>query len=84
MHLYDFQRTITIYNSLPFRTMEGQNVPLNDPNVCILIINSEVKHELSGSEYPMRRAQCEEAAIALGAAYLRDVSRQTLEGISSA
>ncbi|KZS17139.1 Galactokinase [Daphnia magna] len=64
---------------LDCKTLESQNVPLNDPNVCILIINSGIKHELSGSEYPIRRAQCEKAAIALGAAYLRDVSRQTLE-----
>lgn len=61
--------------------MEGRNVPLDDPSVCILIINSGVKHELSGSEYPLRRAQCEKAAKSIGAAYLRDVSRKTLEGI---
>ncbi|XP_046463941.1 galactokinase-like [Daphnia pulex] len=61
------------------KTMEGRHIPLDDPSVCILIINSGVKHELSGSEYPLRRAQCEQAAKTLGAAYLCDVSRKALE-----
>lgn len=60
--------------------MEGRHIPLDDPSVSILIINSGVKHELSGSEYPLRRAQCERAASTLGAALLCDVSRITLEG----
>ena len=60
--------------------MEGRHIPLDDPSVSILIINSGVKHELSGSEYPLRRVQCERAASTLGAALLCDVSRITLEG----
>lgn len=59
----------------------GRHVPLDDPSVCILIINSGVKHQLSGSEYPLRRAQCEKAAKSVGSSFLRDVSRQTLEGM---
>jgi galactokinase len=60
--------------------MEARHVPLDDPSVCILIIDSGVKHQLSGSEYPLRRAQCEKAAKTLNVEYLRDVSRQELEG----
>lgn len=33
---------------------EAQNVPLSDPNVLVLITNSNVKHKLTGSEYPER------------------------------
>lgn len=44
------------------------------------MIDSGVKHELSGSEYPLRRSQCEKAAKILGAECLRDVSRTYLEG----
>lgn len=72
---------LNIEQLITFRTMEGRHIPLDDPSVCILIINSGVKHELSGSEYPLRRAQCEQAAKTLGAAYLCDVSRKALEGI---
>ncbi len=63
--------------------MEGTDVPLDDPNVCVLIINSGVKHQLSGSEYPLRRSQCEQAARTLNIEYLRDAKRENLEGLSS-
>ena len=59
--------------------MEGRHVPLDDSNLCVLIINSGVKHQLSGSEYPLRRSQCEQAANTIGTPYLRDVTRGTLE-----
>lgn len=36
------------------RSLEVQNVKLDDPNVAVLITNSNVKHELTGSEYPTR------------------------------
>ncbi|MCX6896799.1 MAG: galactokinase, partial [Verrucomicrobia bacterium] len=38
-----------------------------------------VKHELTGSEYPTRRKQCEAAAKALGVASLRDATPEQLE-----
>jgi galactokinase len=38
-----------------------------------------VKHELTGSEYPTRRRQCETAAQALGLASLRDATMEKLE-----
>jgi galactokinase len=52
--------------------------PLADPDVVALIVNSNVKHELSDGGYAARRRQCDEAAAALGAA-LRDLSIQQLE-----
>jgi galactokinase len=61
------------------RTETAELVELDDPNVAVLVINSNVKHELTGSEYPERRAACEEAARRLGVKALRDISSSELE-----
>jgi galactokinase len=61
------------------RSETAELVPMDDPSVAVLVVNSNVKHELTGSEYPERRAQCEEAAKRLGVAALRDVSSAQLE-----
>ena len=60
--------------------MEATLVPLSDPSVVILITNSNVRHKLTGSEYPTRRKQCMEAAAILGKRSLRDATLQVLEG----
>lgn len=62
------------------RSLEATAVPLADPGLVILITNSNVKHALTGSEYPSRRRQCEEAAAIMGKSSLRDATRQDLEG----
>jgi len=64
---------------LDCRTRKTEIVPLQDPSVALLIINTNVKHELSGGEYAERRAQCEEAAMNLGVKSLRDVNVEQLE-----
>ncbi|MCX8496836.1 MAG: galactokinase [Akkermansiaceae bacterium] len=64
---------------LDCRTRKTEIVPLQDPSVALLIINTNVKHELSGGEYAERRAQCEEAARNLGVKSLRDVNVEQLE-----
>jgi len=64
---------------LDCRTRKTESVPLQDPSVALLIINTNVKHELSGGEYAERRAQCEEATRNLGVESLRDVSLEQLE-----
>jgi galactokinase len=61
------------------RSETAELVPLDDPSVAVLVINSNVKHELTGSEYPERRAQCEEAARLLGVPTLREASMEQLE-----
>jgi galactokinase len=61
------------------RSETAELVPLDDPNVAVLVINSNVKHELTGSEYSERRGQCEQAAKLLGVAALRDVASSQLE-----
>ncbi|XP_054833385.1 galactokinase [Eublepharis macularius] len=61
------------------RSLETRLVPLTDPNVVVLITNSNVRHTLTGSEYPTRRRQCEEAAKILGKASLREANMSSLE-----
>lgn len=62
------------------RAMGGRLVPIIDPDLIVLITNSNVKHELSSSQYPIRRQQCEEAAKIIGVDKLRDVSLNQLLG----
>ena len=64
---------------LDCRTRKTELVPMSDPSVALLVINTNVKHELSGGEYAERRAQCEEAAKNLGVKSLRDVTADQLE-----
>jgi len=64
---------------LDCRTRKTEIVPLQDPSVAMLIINTNVKHELSGGEYAVRRGQCEEAVMNLGVESLRDVTVEQLE-----
>ncbi|XP_036399930.1 galactokinase [Megalops cyprinoides] len=61
------------------RSLEATLVPLADPSLVILITNSNVRHSLTGSEYPSRRRQCEEAAAILGKNSLREATLQDLE-----
>lgn len=61
------------------RSLEGRLMPLNDPKVIILITNSNVKHALSCSEYPVRRRQCEDASSLLGKGKLREATLAELE-----
>ncbi|XP_048346736.1 galactokinase [Sphaerodactylus townsendi] len=61
------------------RSLETRLVPLTDPNLVVLITNSNIRHTLTGSEYPTRRRQCEEAAKVLGKASLREASMSDLE-----
>ena len=64
---------------LDCRSRKPDLVPMSDPSVTVLVINSNVKHELTGSEYPTRRKQCETAAKILGVPSLRDATADLLE-----
>ncbi len=61
------------------RDHSTRDVKLDDPEVVVLIINSNVKHELNGGEYAERRQQCEAAAGTLGVKALRDATLDMLE-----
>ena len=64
---------------LDCRSQQIEQIPLTDPAITVLIINTNVKHELSGGEYAERRGQCESAARRLGVASLRDATLAQLE-----
>jgi galactokinase len=68
---------------LDCRSKQPKMIPMDDPSVSVLIVNSNVKHELTGSEYPDRRRQCEKAAKLLGVPMLRDATLQQLESAQS-
>jgi galactokinase len=62
------------------RTNQSQPVPLPNPrDASVLIIDTKVKHQLSGGEYADRRAACEEAAELLGVESLRDATVEMLQ-----
>ena len=45
---------------LDCRSLAKQFVPIDSNELRVVIVNSMVKHELSGGEYAERRRQCEE------------------------
>jgi galactokinase len=70
------------------RSLDCTAVPLDDPDAVIVIANSNVSHELSGSEYPLRRKQCAEAARVIAekfpddnVTHLRDANLEQLEAV---
>ncbi|XP_069685126.1 galactokinase-like [Periplaneta americana] len=61
------------------RSMKETAVPIKDPNIAVIITNSNVKRSLATSAYAERREQCEKAAKALGKSSLRDVTEDEVE-----
>lgn len=76
------QGLVTSPLQLCARSLETSLVPLSEPKLAVLITNSNVRHSLGSSEYPLRRRQCEEVARALGKESLREVQLEELEGES--
>ena len=64
---------------LDCRSRTTTPVPMTDPTVTVLIINTNVRHKLAEGEYAKRRSQCETAARALKVPALRDATAQMLE-----
>jgi galactokinase len=64
---------------LDCRSRKTELVPMSDAAVALMIINTNVKHELVGGGYGQRRAQCELAAKILGVPALRDATPEMLE-----
>jgi len=54
-------------------------IPIADPNVSILVINTNVRHNLALGEYGLRRQQCEAAARKLRVKSLREASLELLD-----
>jgi galactokinase len=64
---------------LDCRSRQTDLVPMDDPSFALLIVNTNVKHELASGEYAKRRAECEAAAQILGVPSLRDAIPDALE-----
>jgi galactokinase len=68
---------------LDCRSQQIEHIPFSDASLTVLIVNTNVKHELSGGEYAERRRQCESAARKLNVASLRDATLSELESSRS-
>jgi galactokinase len=63
---------------LDCRSRTTTPVPMTNPEVTVLIINTNIRHKLADSEYAKRRSQCEAAARVLKVAALRDATPEAL------
>jgi galactokinase len=63
---------------LDCQSLSYELIPMNDPSVSVLVIDSAVKHSLADGAYGQRRQQCEEATQILGVDSLRDATMDML------
>jgi galactokinase len=63
---------------LDCRSQERHWIPLKDPAITVLVINTNVKHHLATSAYAQRRQECLAAARALDSPSLREASLERL------
>lgn len=68
---------------LDCRSLEYEYIPFDFPDYKIVLVNSMVSHSLAGSEYNVRRQQCEEGVAILKKHYpginsLRDIEPEQL------
>ena len=64
------------------RSLAYELVPIAASGVRVVVANTMVRRSLAGSEYNVRRRQCEEAVVALGHALGRDL--KALRDVSTA
>ena len=64
---------------LDCKSMEGEHIPMDDPSISVLILDSAVKHSLADGAYALRRQQCEDAAKILGTPSLREATLEQVE-----
>jgi len=64
---------------LDCHTRQTVHVPMHDPAVAVLIVNTNVKHELASGEYAQRRAECLAATTIIGVPSLRFATADQLE-----
>jgi galactokinase len=69
----------------PYSTQEVEDLHLADPDLAVLVVNSEYRHNLAEREtegerdYSSRRKTCEAISKKLGVQWLRDVKWKELE-----
>jgi galactokinase len=66
---------------LDCRSRTATPVPMIDPSITVLIINSNVRHKLVDGVYGSRREQCETAARILKVPALRDATLKKLSTV---
>jgi galactokinase len=64
---------------LDCRSGETRQIPFDDPEIVLLVADTQVKHEISDGGYAARRSQCESAAAKLGLEALRDADAARIE-----
>jgi galactokinase len=69
---------------LDCRSLEFEYLPFKLKDISILLLNTNVEHSLAGSEYNVRRQQCEEGVALVskshpGVKSLRDVTMEMLQ-----
>ena len=69
---------------LDCRSQAFEHVPMSGDDVTVLIIDTQVRHELTDGGYAARRAQCEEVAAILGMASLRDATMEQVRAARDA
>lgn len=64
---------------LDCKDLSYKHIPMVDPQVSVLVIDSAVKHSLADGGYAARRKNCEEACAILGVPSLREATLAMLE-----
>jgi galactokinase len=63
---------------LDCRSRKTTPVAMSNPDITVLIINTNVRHKLADGAYATRRSQCESAAKTLNVPALRDATMKAL------
>ena len=74
---------------LDCRSQAYEHVPVPAGDACLVVMNTQVKHEIGSSEYPVRQQQCRDGLAVIQASHpdvvaLRDVTPATLDAHSGA
>ena len=64
---------------LDCQSLEARQVAFDRDDLLVLIVNSNVRHQLGGGEYAQRRKDCERAARLLGVGSLREATAEQVE-----
>uniref|UniRef100_A0A7S2TMG0 Galactokinase n=1 Tax=Lotharella oceanica TaxID=641309 RepID=A0A7S2TMG0_9EUKA len=66
------------------KSNKHKEVPMTDPEVSVLIVNSRVKHALVDGAYKKRKDTCDSSAKKLGVESLREIDSETLKAKAKA
>lgn len=69
---------------LDCRSGHIEQIPFDNPNVILLVADTQVKHDITDGGYAKRRQQCYDAAAKLGVKMLRDADEQSVSAAAKA